>query len=306
LCALRPFEDDVPPLTTGCALMLRWLQARLRGQPGVRGYDIIEEIFAGRFSRLYRARRRECGREVALKVLSEAGASAAAAADANPETLWEGELLKHLQHPNIVALIECSRGRTYWLALEFIESSLGDYIGACRNAADEKRLIDLFVQLASAVAHLHTKGLVHRDICMSNVLVDPRGKLKLIDFGLTAPARVVLAGDRSGTPSYMEPAVIKGRRYTFQSDVYSLGVVMYELVTGEKPFGGKSPHERMTRSLNICPAPPSRKAGSCSAALEDVIIRCLEKERDRRFPSAVVVHRELRSLQGAASGEDNA
>jgi len=269
--------------------MLEWLRSKRDGVPRIKGYEIGEQIFAGAFSNIYRAYHTRRKEQVALKILTRAGSRIARRLDRNQATSWEGELLSVLKHPNIVTCIEygtLARGTRYWLALEYLESKLGTYIGRCHNVEEENELLDILAQLISAVRYLHERGLVHRDICLGNIMLASGNVLKLIDFGLTVPIDSSVLKGRAGTPSYMAPEMIKKWQYVPATDIYSFGVVMYELVTGRKPFSGLLPEQRMTRSLNVNPMPPSQLGRYCAPEVERLMMRCLAKDPAARAQSA--------------------
>lgn len=262
--------------------MLKWLLSKFGSQTPVRGYKIDEHIFETAFSNIYRAHRIQTGKEVALKVLTDAGKKMASLLDEHAEAVWEGELLKSLDHPNIVGYVDSGKGNPYWIAMEYIESHVRSYVGTSSNEEEENRIIEICNQVIEGLSYVHSRGFVHRDICLSNILVDEQGTAKLIDFGMCVPAGCKLVKGRVGTPSYMAPEMIKTSHYTPRADIYSFGIVMYELITGEKPFGGKMKQQRMTRSLNMDPRPPGEKAQYCSKELEDLVMRCISKDADER------------------------
>ena len=266
--------------------MLKWLRSRRDDTPRVKGYEIKRQIFAGAFSNIYRAVHEENGADVALKILTKAGSRIASLLQRHRSTLWEGELLSVLDHPNIVKCVEFSKKPPYWIAMEFIESNLGQYVGRCNDGKEESELLNLLSQLTSALDYLHGKGLVHRDICLSNILVDEQANLKLIDFGLTVPVDTSVTRGRAGTPSYMAPEMIRKWTHTEMTDIYSFGVVMYELVTGIKPFKGTLREQRMTRSLNVHPPAPSTLQQFCSPDLEALLMKCMSKDPQDRWQSA--------------------
>lgn len=273
--------------------MLEWLYSKFRGETPVRGYDVKEEIFEGAFSHIYHATRLKDEKDVALKVLTEAGEKIAVKFDEHKTALWEGDLLQTLRHPNIVGYVDSGTGSTYWIAMEYIRSHLGDYIGRCENEEEENELLDILAQILSAISYLHSRGLVHRDICLGNILLDPDNTAKLIDFGMTVPQGCKLVRGRVGTPSYMAPEMIKTSRYTAAADMYSFGIVMYELVTGEKPFRGQMREQRMTRSLNVNPLPPSRLDRYCSPEVEKLMMKCISKDPEERPCQAREVEQTL-------------
>lgn len=263
--------------------MLDWFRPKRTDVPRIKGFEMQKRIFRGAFSNIYLATMKRKKETVALKVLTEAGSRIASLLRRHPSTLWEGELLSVLDHPNIIKCIGYSKDPPYWVAMDYVESKLTSFVGRCANAEEESDILLLLAQLASAMSYLHTRGLVHRDICMSNILVDHDGLLKLIDFGLTVPIDSSVTRGRAGTPSYMAPEMIRKWTHTEVTDIYSFGVVMYELLTGTKPFRGHLREQRMTRSLNVNPPMPSTIGRFCSPDVEEVLAKCLSKEPEHRF-----------------------
>lgn len=273
--------------------MLKWLYSKFQSDSPIRGYEVEEHIFEGAFSNIYRAHRRKDEQEVALKVLTDAGEKMASMLDEHETAVWEGDLLRTLNHPNIIDYVDSGTGSTYWIAMEYIRSRLGTYIGRCNNEEEENDLLDILSQVASALTYLHGRNLVHRDICLGNILLTPDGTAKLIDFGMTVPKGCKLVRGRVGTPSYMAPEMIKTSQYTPSADMYSFGIVMYELITGEKPFQGQMREQRMTRSLNVNPLSPSRLGRYCSPELERLVMKCISKDLDERPCEAREVEQSL-------------
>lgn len=274
--------------------MLKWVQ-KLTGKPWVPGYKVGDEIFAGGFSRIYRAVQKKTNRDVALKVLNEEGVKIAGLMNNADLTLWEGELIGALDHPNIIKCYECGCEKDYyWIALEYVENHLDDYWEKSTTREQEDRALDLILQLIRAVAYVHRKGYIHRDIAMNNILVTESGVLKLIDFGLTVHQNSSVTRGKAGTPSYMAPELIRKSRHSVQTDIYSLGVVMYELVTHEKPFKGEDAQARMVRSLNVKPPTPgSVKDVNISPELEHVITKAMDKDTEERFQTVDSIENAL-------------
>jgi serine/threonine protein kinase len=273
--------------------MWEWLKAKFGGEAHPRGYEIIDQMFEGAFSDIYRAVQKKTQREVALKILTEAGEKIARLLDEDSSTMWEGELLASLQHPNIVKGLDYGQNSDYWLVMEIVESNLADYIGRCDNEEEENEILDILSQIIAAIGYLHERELVHRDICLGNILLSADGKVKLIDFGMTVPVGSKVVKGRVGTPSYMAPEMIKRWQYTPATDIYSFGIVMYELITGKKPFRGKRREQRMTHSLNLHPTPPSEEGYYCSEDVEKLLMRCISKDPEKRPESAREVSNAL-------------
>lgn len=277
--------------------MLDWLKSKHDDEPRIKGFDVGKRIFTGAFSNIYKALHKQSDQVVALKILTPAGSRIAALLKKHPKTLWEGELLSVLDHENIVNCVDYSKKPPFWLAMAFVESALGSYVGRCHNVEEENDILRILGQLTSALDYLHSKGLVHRDLCMSNILVTKEGELKLIDFGLAVPSDSSVTRGRAGTPSYMAPEMIRKWRHTETTDIYSFGVIMYELLTGIKPFKGFLREQRMNRSLNVNPAPPSKLGRFCSADSEALLMKCLSKDPADRFGSTGELDKAIFVLQ---------
>jgi hypothetical protein len=227
---------------------------------------------------VYRARQIELGRPVALKVLSPQLAG-------DPEFAErfnrEARALAALSHPNIVQVYEFGReGELYYLVMELVEgTSLRDVIRAGRAAPEAA--LRLVPQICDALEYAHAEGVVHRDIKPENILVDARGRVKIADFGLAKMAKARALTQTNvimGTPAYMAPEQVESvRGVDHRADIYSLGVVIYELLTGELPIGAFDP--------------PSRKGAE--PRFDPVVMKALAKEPERRYQRASEVKTEL-------------
>ncbi|MBS3763049.1 MAG: serine/threonine protein kinase [Planctomycetes bacterium] len=277
--------------------MFRWLKEIGANTKGVAGYGFDKLIYDGPFSRVYRAHNEDSGKTLAVKALTEKGKQFASRMTERTGIPWEGCLLESFAHPNIVNCIDHSGDKPEWVAMEFLESKLTNHLEPCRHRIHENELIKLASRIVSAVAELHERRFVHRDICLDNILLDGNDEPKLIDFGLTAPTGARLPKDRVGTPSYMAPEMIKNGRASYRGDVYSLGVLLYEIVVGKKLFAGAARTTRMTRSLNVEPIPPSKKGIYCSEEFESLIMRALAKDSSERFDSARILETKLFMLR---------
>jgi serine/threonine-protein kinase len=246
---------------------------------------------------VYRARQRSLKRVVALKMIL-AGLHADPAARVRFRT--EAEAVARLQHPNIVQIYEVGEaGGRPFLSLEYIDggSLLRRVAGTPQPKRDAARLVET---LARAMHYTHQRGILHRDLKPSNILVTADGTPKVTDFGL---AKVLDAGSgptRSetllGTPSYMAPEQAAGdaRKVGAAADVYSLGAILYELLTGRAPFQGATPLGTLEQVQTQEPVPPRRRRRSVSLDLETICLKCLEKEPARRYPSALALADDLR------------
>ena len=268
----------------------------------VAGYRLLRLLGAGAQSRVYLASPPGDGPAVALKIAALGSPDPEAAAPA--EFLRATRIARALAHPHIVA-IEASglEGPLGWLAMEFIEGGdLAPYTRP-RQRLPDAEVLGIAVQLCGALAHAHRQGVVHRDLKPENVLVDrPRDIIKLADFGL---ARLSGAGQTGtgivlGTPAYMAPEQLAGNAPTAQTDLYALGVLLFQLFTARLPHEASSMGE-LLRQVALEPAPAlSSLRPELPAALDRLLQRLLQKSPRQRPPSAASVGGEFAQLLLAA------
>ncbi len=265
--------------------MLRRLFGLARS--GAPGYETIEPIARGAFSTVYRARA-EDGKEVALKVLNEEGAKLARKLMKAKDTLWEGELLASLDHPHIVKVFDYGyEKKPHFIAMELLENCTREYISCSKSLGEVQKKIDIIVQVGRALDYLHGKGYLHRDLCAGNVMVGSNGDVRLIDFGLAAHMDADLVQDwKAGTPSYMAPELIRTNKSSVLTDIYSLGVILYEFVTGVKPVKADYQYERMMRNLSAPVAPPSRHCEHVPPEVDEVVMKAIAKDPAERYQTA--------------------
>lgn len=211
----------------------------------------------------------------------------------------EIEIAKSLDHDHLVKVLDSGvwRSSSYFV-MELVEGdSLRDRVRR-RPRATPEDLLALIRQLCRGIHAMHEHGVVHRDLKPSNVLITTEGVVKICDFGLALTegvglTRLTRTGASLGTPEYMAPEQIEGRRVDTRADIYSLGVVMYEAFTGELPFVGDSAGSIMMQHLNRAPLPPSSADPSVPVWLERIILRALEKDPARRFQSVEEIQSKL-------------
>jgi eukaryotic-like serine/threonine-protein kinase len=272
-------------------------------------YRILGRLGAGGMGEVYRARDEQLDRDVAVKVLP---ATSFDDPTARARLVREAKAAAALNHPNICTVFEVGEadGRTY-IAMELIEGqTLSAMLLAGPLPAD--RVVHLGRQLAEALTHAHDRGVVHRDLKSNNVIVTPEGRVKVLDFGLAKRAAdmdltaaitemhasLTQAGTAVGTLPYMSPEQLRGGPVQISSDIWALGVVLYEMAAGTRPFTGQTPFELSAAILNDDPAllPPATPP-----ALQSIIERCLVKDPTARVASAAQVHADLGSEQTATA-----
>ena len=272
-------------------------------------YEILAPLGAGGMGEVYRAKDVRLGRHVALKVLPEALAQ-----DANHLARFEREArtVAGLNHPNIVTLFSVEDdNHIRFLTMELVEGqSLTDLITP--GGLPIARVLDLGVAIADALAAAHERGLVHRDLKPANVMVSRDGRVKVLDFGLatlalgkeqlltqvpTLDGPAFASGMVSGTVPYMAPEQIRAEAVDARADLFALGIVLYELVAGHRPFAGSSVLVESAAILNDAPVSLARLRADVPAELERLVSRCLEKDSRKRAGTAVEVANELRRLR---------
>jgi WD40 repeat protein/tetratricopeptide (TPR) repeat protein len=257
----------------------------------VADYEVLDEIGRGGMGVVYKARHTTLHRLVALKMIH-------VALGAGPEVvarfLGEAEAVARLQHPNIVQVFDVGEhdGRPF-LALEYVEGgSLETKIDA--KPQPPRSSADLVEKLARAVHHAHQAGIVHRDLKPANVLLTREGMPKVTDFGLAkdmeraAGSGQTRAGSILGTPSYMAPEQAAGRVEEIgpPTDVYALGAILYEMLTGRPPFRGETPFETIRQVLDGEVVAPAALQPKLPRDLDTICLKCLHKAAPRRYPSA--------------------
>lgn len=275
-------------------------------------YEILDLIGVGGMGEVYRARDARLKREIATKVLPEA---VAASSDRLLRFEREATIVAGLNHPGIVMLhsIEEVDG-THFLTMELIEGrNLASLVAP--GGLPIPQLLDLAIPIAEALTAAHEKGVVHRDLKPANVMVTRDGRVKVLDFGLAKLAQnetdlettqaatqatpVSMAGALVGTLPYMAPEQIRGEAVDGRTDLFSFGVLLYELTAGERPFDGPTLADLSSVILRDSPPSLTRCRPEVPADLERIIGRCLEKRPSDRFQTALEVANDLQALKRA-------
>ena len=265
--------------------------------PSFGKYEVLEKVGEGGFGTVYRGRDPDLKRSVAIKTLSTTDP------ELRDRFLREAEIAAGLQHPGITTIFDfgVDDGRPY-LVQEFLSGEdLDDAIG--REGVDRDRRIGWLIQAAEALAHAHSREIVHRDVKPSNLRVLDDGRIKIMDFGiaklLSAEDQLTRTGMTMGTAGYLPPEQVRGAAVDQRADIFSFGVLTYELLAQKRPFVGDSLSSVLYRIAHE-EHPPLREAWpGCPERLARVVDRCLAKDPDDRFPSLEPVIEELRSVRAA-------
>jgi hypothetical protein len=250
-------------------------------------YRILDLLGRGGMGEVYRADDLALGQQVALKFLPHGLGD-------DPERLarFRGEvrLAREVSHPSVCRVYDIGQadGETF-LSMEYIDGEdLATLLRRIGRLPRDKAL-EIARQLCAGLAAAHDRGVVHRDLKPANVMIDGRGRARITDFGLASIAGAAQRSDSSGTPAYMAPEQLAGTQATVRSDLYALGLVLYELFTGKRPFGGDTFADVIRSRIDTTPARPSSLIEGLDPAVERVILRCLEREPAHRPVSALKV-----------------
>jgi serine/threonine-protein kinase len=203
----------------------------------------------------------------------------------------EEEIGKKLDHPGVVKVLNGEERSRRYMVLEWVDGKLLRELLNEEKKLPAERAIKIALGLCKALEYIHSQGVVHRDLKPENIMVDAEDGIKLIDFGIAANAgsrRLTFAKltEAMGTPDYISPEQVKGKRGDARSDIYALGVMLYEMLTGKVPFSGPNPFVVMNERLLNHPLPPREANPDISPELQEIIYRALERDPKKRYASA--------------------
>lgn len=276
-------------------------------------YEIVAELGRGAMGAVFRARDPRIDRIVALKTIAVPGGDPKMMEEYRQRFYREAQAAGRLSHPGIVTIFDADVDRadnTPFIVMEFVDGKSLDQCIATQpdNRLDRTIAIGLIQQIAAALDYAHAHGIVHRDIKPANILVTGDGQIKIADFGIAklARAEATLPGYLLGTPAYMSPEQLSGKPVDGRSDLFSLGVIAYWLLTGQKPFTGETITEVSIQVATKEPCAPSQAAPGLSADFDQVLARALAKDPAQRYQSGRDFAADLDDVNSGRAPRSNA
>jgi serine/threonine protein kinase len=261
-------------------------------------YDILGEAGHGSMGHVYKARDRETGETVALKLLKPEIAS-----DQAMMERFKNELLfaRKITHKNVCRMHEFNRvGGVAYTSMEFVE---GESLRSVLNrfgGLPQRKAVNLALQICSGLKEAHAQGIVHRDLKPENIMVDANGNVKIMDFGIARSMEAVtrMTGSMVGTPQYMAPEQVGGKAVDYRTDIYSLGLILYEMFTGSPAFQADNPVAVALKQMQEEAVPPHEIDPAIPAYIERTILKCLLKNPANRFQSIAQLENALNGSEG--------
>lgn len=263
-------------------------------------YEVECLLGEGAMGVVYRASDPLIGRRVAIKVMAD---SVAQDTSLRGRFLREAQAAGSLQHPNVVTIYDFGEVDDHlYIAMEYVEGDDVSELLEKKIAVSLDAIVELTVGVLHGLAYAHKRGIVHRDIKPANIRVDSEGKARLMDFGIAhlSSSEMTSTGVLLGTPSYMAPEQISGAPVTPQTDIFSVGAVLYELLTHSRPFKGDTLHSLMYQILSQPPRPIEEIAPEVPEPLRRIVMRALEKDPAQRYATAVEMANDLTRVRTTA------
>jgi tRNA A-37 threonylcarbamoyl transferase component Bud32 len=288
-----------------------------QSKPRLGRYEILEELGRGAMGIVYKGRDPKLDRLTAIKTIRFTDDfDEDQAAKIREQFYREAEVVAKLSHPNIVTIYDVGEDLDLsYLAMEYLEGESLEAYARKEQLLPIRKTIDVTAQVCDALAYAHGHGIVHRDIKPANIMILKNGLVKVTDFGIaraTASSKT-RTGVIKGTPYYMSPEQISGMKVDGRSDIFSLGIVFYQLLTGELPFGGENLAAIMYQITTVEPDPPTKYNPKIYKAAVAILNRALEKSLESRYPTAKqmgdhlkLLAQKLDELKGKAAGQQTA
>jgi serine/threonine protein kinase/Tfp pilus assembly protein PilF len=260
-------------------------------------YQIIEELGKGGMGRIYKALDKEINAKVALKLIKPE-----ISADDKTIQRFKNELkiAREITHKNVCRMYDLNKeGELYFISMEYVSGEdLKSFIRRSKQLATGTA-ITIAKQICEGLSEAHKSGVVHRDLKSSNIMIDKEGNARIMDFGIARPLLTTGLTDEGiiiGTPEYMSPEQVEGKEIDQRSDIYSLGIILYEMVAGRVPFEGDTPLTLGIKHKKEIPRNPKKLNAQIPDGFDQVIMRCLEKDKTKRYQSARELHAELEKI----------
>jgi len=250
-------------------------------------YHLDDVVARSGMATIFRATDQRSGQQVAIKVPHPEVESDPALFD---RFRREEEIGRRLDHPGVMKVFPKEDSNQVYMVMEWVDGKLLRQLLQQERKLPLEETVSILVQICDVLEYVHKHDVVHRDLKPENVMIDDRGRIKLIDFGIAASAgarRLTFANfsKTMGTPDYISPEQVKGKRGDVRSDIYALGVMLYEMSTGALPFSGPNPFAVMNSRLLNSPVPPCELNPEVSPQLQEIIYRALEREPKNRYAS---------------------
>jgi serine/threonine protein kinase/tetratricopeptide (TPR) repeat protein len=261
-------------------------------------YEIIEELGKGGMGRVYRVEDTKLRQEIALKLIKPEIAK-----DKKTIERFRNELklAREIAHRNVCRMYDLNEEKgIHYITMEYVRGE--DLRSSIRRFGQLPigKSISIAKQICEGLAEAHRLGVVHRDLKSNNIMIDKEGNVRIMDFGIARSLEgkgITGAGVMIGTPEYMSPEQVEGKEVDPRSDIYSLGVILYEMVTGRVPFEGDTPFSIGVKQKSETPRPPNEINEQIPEDLNQVILKCMEKEKEKRYQSVGELHSELMNLE---------
>jgi len=253
------------------------------------GYEVIKKIASGGMSDVFQAKRLYDNKLVAVKLMTS---RISKNKEAVKKFYAEAELVMRLNHPNIVEIFSLEKNKGVpFIAMEYIEGKTLRELLNKKRLLDSQTIINISLDITKGLEYIHSKGIIHKDIKPKNILITDT-TAKISDFGIASYGPTEYS-HRQGAPSYMSPEQIKGRDIDYRTDIYSLGITMYEMAAGQVPFKGSGDREILTKHLGFKPRPIKQINGKIHSNIESTIMKMLEKLPANRYQTASTLRLDL-------------
>ncbi len=261
-------------------------------------YEIVGELGRGAMGLVYKATDPNIGRTVALKTM-RLDVSGVEEQDMLRRFKHEARLAGVMNHPNIVTIYDAGEDEgVFYIAMEYVDGRTLQSILHEERVLNPKQIIDISRQICAGLDYAHVHGVIHRDIKPGNIMVGPEGAAKIMDFGIAKSSTgMTSAGQVLGTPTYMSPEQVKGRALDGRTDLFSWGVVLYEMVTGEKPFTGESLTTIIYKIIHEHPTPPRDLDVSVHPGLNAIVTKSIAKNADDRYQNGAELINDLENYK---------